>query len=49
MKVVGELHLGVSVTYSKVVGNADAKSSMMICPPADQVKASIWPGVSTKM
>lgn len=31
------------------VGKAEARESVMIVPEADQVKISIWPGVSRMM
>ena len=49
MKVWGWPHLGVSMTKRTTVGKVDAKDSVMICPEADHVKISIWPGVSATM
>ena len=46
MKVCGCVERGVSMTNNTIVGNVDAKASVMICPEADQVKISICPGVS---
>lgn len=49
MKTCGETLRGVSTTYATIVGNDDAKASVMIAPEADQVKISICPGVSATM
>lgn len=40
---------GVSTTNARTVGNDDASAAVMMEPDADHVKASIWPGVSTRM
>ncbi len=48
IKVIGFTLFDVSMTYTTIDGNADAKDSVMICPEADHVKTSIWPYVSTK-
>jgi hypothetical protein len=47
MNVAGATVRGVSTTYAITVGSADATASVIIAPDADQVKISIWPGVST--
>lgn len=49
MKVFGCKQRGVSTTNRTTVGKVDAKASVTICPEADQVKISIWPGVSAMM
>ncbi len=46
MKVAGAVVRGVSMMYAITVGNEAAIASVMIVPEADQVKISIWPGVS---
>ena len=46
MKVAGAVVRGVSMIYATTVGNEEATASVMIAPDADQVKISIWPGVS---
>ena len=48
MNVAGELVRGVSMMYATTVGTAEARASVMMAPEADQVKISIWPGVSTR-
>ena len=47
MKVCGCAHLGVSIMKAIIVGKPDANASVIMAPDADQVKISIWPGVST--
>lgn len=47
MNDCGAAARGVSRTYSTTVGKLDASSSVTSWPLADQVKISIWPGVST--
>jgi len=49
MNVAGAVVLGVSMMYATTVGSEDAIASVMIEPEADQVKISIWPGVSIKI
>lgn len=49
MNVLGDVVLGVSITYATQVGMELAMDSVMIDPEADQVKISIWPGVSRRM
>ena len=49
MKVLGDVVRGVSITYATQVGIVEAMDSVMIDPEADQVKISIWPGVSRRM
>ena len=49
MKVWGCKQRGVSSTKATQVGKVLAKASVMMAPLADQVKISIWPGVSTTM
>lgn len=49
MKVWGATERGVSITKATMVGNVDAKASVMMAPEADQVNISIWPGVSAMM
>ena len=39
----------VSITYMMVVGKENARVSVIIAPEADQVNASICPGVSITM
>jgi hypothetical protein len=46
IKVAGAVVRGVSMIYATTVGREDASASVMIAPEADQVKISIWPGVS---
>ena len=46
MKVAGAVVRGVSIMYATTVGRDEATASVMIAPDADQVKISIWPGVS---
>lgn len=46
MNVAGATVRGVSTMYATTVGSADATASVIIAPDADQVKISIWPGVS---
>lgn len=48
MKVIGCDERGVSTTYKRTVGREDDSDSVMILPEADQVKTSIWPGVSIR-
>lgn len=48
MNVAGLVVLGVSIMYATTVGNVEAIASVMMAPDADQVKISIWPGVSTR-
>ena len=40
---------GVSTTKARTVGKEEERAEVMMDPDADQVKASIWPGVSTRM
>lgn len=47
MKVAGAVVRGVSIIYATTVGRDAAIASVMIAPEADQVKISIWPGVSS--
>lgn len=47
INVAGAVVRGVSIMYATTVGNEDATASVMIAPDADQVKISIWPGVSS--
>lgn len=49
MKVLGCKQRGVSTMNNTTVGKVEANASVMICPDADQVKISIWPGVSASM
>ena len=49
MNVCGAAERGVSMTNATTVGKEDAKASVMMAPEADQVKISIWPGVSATM
>ena len=49
MKVCGCMQRGVSMTKQIIVGKVDANASVMMAPEADQVKISIWPGVSATM
>lgn len=46
MNVAGAFVRGVSMMYATTAGKEDATASVMIEPDADQVKISIWPGVS---
>ena len=46
MYVAGAAVRGVSMTYATTAGKAEAMASVIIAPDADQVKISIWPGVS---
>ena len=39
----------VLFTHATSVGKEEAKSSVTMAPEADQVKISIWPGVSSTM
>lgn len=48
MNVVGFAARTESTINAITVGNEEAKESVMIDPEADQVNASIWPGVSNK-
>lgn len=48
IKVIGCDERGVSTTYKRTVGRDDESDSVMIVPEADQVKTSIWPGVSIR-
>ena len=48
IKVIGCDERGVSTTYKRTVGREDERDSVMILPEADQVKTSIWPGVSIR-
>ena len=48
MNVAGLVVRGVSMMYATTVGSVEAMASVMIAPEADQVKISIWPGVSTR-
>ena len=47
MNVAGLSVLGASIMYATTVGKEDAIASVTIAPDADQVKISIWPGVSS--
>lgn len=47
IKVAGAEARGVSMMYATTVGREEATASVMIAPEADQVKISIWPGVSS--
>ena len=50
MKVLRDAtHRGVSTTKANTDGKDDARAEVMMDPDADHVKASIWPGVSTRM
>jgi len=49
MNVEGEVDRGVSTTKAMIVGKEVAKPSEIMLPEALHVKASIWPGVSTRM
>jgi len=49
MKVAGAVVRGVSMMYATTVGNEEATASVIMAPDADQVKISIWPGVSKMM
>lgn len=40
---------GVSMTNARTVGKVVARADVTIVPEADQVNASIWPGVSIRM
>ena len=46
MKVTGLVLLAVSIMYTTIVANEDARASVIIAPDADHVNTSIWPGVS---
>lgn len=46
MKVTGFVLLAVSIMYTTTVAKEDASASVIMAPDADQVKTSIWPGVS---
>ena len=46
MNVTGLTDRTVSMTYTTTVGKVVASDSVMMLPDADQVKASICPGVS---
>ena len=46
---LGLVHRVVSITYTIVVGKENASVSVIIAPEADQVNASICPGVSITM
>jgi hypothetical protein len=48
MNVAGAVVRGVSMMYATQVGILEAIASVMMAPEADQVKISIWPGVSTR-
>ena len=47
INVAGAVVRGVSIMYATTDGNEDATASVMMAPDADQVKISIWPGVSS--
>lgn len=47
-KVTGLALLDESITSMALVGNEDVRASVMTAPEADQVNASICPGVSIK-
>lgn len=49
INVTGLVVRGVSMTYATTVGTALASASVMMAPEADQVKISIWPGVSRRI
>jgi hypothetical protein len=46
MNVAGAVVLGVSIMYATTAGSDEATASVIMAPLADQVKISIWPGVS---
>lgn len=48
MKVTGLVLLDVSITSMALLGDEDVRASAMTVPEADQVNASICPGVSIK-
>ena len=47
MKLWGSAHAGLSATKATTVRNCEAKASVTTVPPADHVKTSICPAVST--
>jgi len=50
MKVLRDVtQRGVSTTKARTVGKDVARADVMMDPDADHVKASICPGVSTRM
>lgn len=46
MNVTGLVLLAVSIMYTTIVTNEDARASVIMAPDADHVNTSIWPGVS---
>lgn len=48
INVTGLTERTVSITYTTIVGKEVASDSVMMLPEADQVNASIWPGVSIR-